>query len=89
MNYNAPMRPILLTFLILAALTGCAGMKEGFEKGFDKSFAESCRAEAIKQGADKQLADRYCDCTLKKFKETKSMDQSTKTCAAESKAAPR
>jgi len=58
-------------------------MKESFEKGFDKNFKESCRSEAVKKGAPQQVADKYCDCALAKFKETKSMDQAAKACVAE------
>jgi hypothetical protein len=69
-------------------LTGCGSFQKGFDQSFDKSFRESCRASAVKQGASQALADKYCECTLAKFKETKSMDQSTKTCVAQMKADP-
>jgi hypothetical protein len=49
-------------------------MKENFEKNFDKSFKRSCRDGAMKKGASQQIADKYCDCALAKFKETKSME---------------
>jgi len=60
-------------------------MKQGFQENFDKSFRESCRTEAMKKGATQKVAEKYCDCTLAKFKETKSMDQSAKTCMAQVK----
>jgi len=60
-------------------------MKESFQKSFDKSFKESCRNGAIKQGAAQQVADKYCDCALAKFKETKSMEQAAKACVAQIK----
>jgi hypothetical protein len=60
-------------------------MQESFQKSFDKSFKESCRSESIKKGASQQVADKYCDCALAKFKETKSMDQAAKACVAEIK----
>jgi hypothetical protein len=69
-------------------LTGCGSFQKGYQEGFDKSFRESCRAAAVKQGASQVLADQYCECTLVKFKETKSMDQSTKTCVAQLKSNP-
>jgi hypothetical protein len=79
------MRFICLTVVLL---TGCGSMKEGFEKGFDKSFAESCRTETMKSGADQKLADKYCDCALAKFKETKSMDKAAEACAAQVRSTP-
>jgi len=60
-------------------------MKENFQQSFDKSFRESCRTEAIKKGAPQKIAEKYCDCTLAKFKETKSMDESAKACLAQVK----
>jgi hypothetical protein len=72
-----------LCLMTVLFITSCAS----FEKGFDKSFAESCRTEAMKKGADQKMASKYCDCALAKFKETKSMEQATKTCAAEVRSA--
>jgi hypothetical protein len=60
-------------------------MKESFQKSFDKSFKESCRTEAMKKGVNQKVADKYCDCALAKFKETKSMEQAGKACVAEIK----
>lgn len=80
------MRLLCLTVFLL---TGCGSMKEGFEKGFDKSFAESCRAEAMKKGAEQKIADKYCDCALAKFKETKSMESATQFCLAQVKSNPK
>ena len=54
---------------------------EGFHKGFDKSFHDSCVTGAIKKGADKAVAEKYCDCAVVKFKETKSMDKAAEACA--------
>jgi hypothetical protein len=80
-------RALSIAFAVLLT-TGCGSFTKGFEEGFDKSFRESCRASALKQGADQAIADRYCECALVKFKETKSMDQSTKACVAQLKANP-
>jgi len=76
------MRVLCLTVILL---TGCGSMQEGFQKGFDKSFAESCRTEAMKKGADQKIADKYCDCALARFKETKSMEAATQFCLAQVK----
>lgn len=64
---------------------GCGSMQENFEKTFDKSFTESCRDGAVKKGVDQKIAEKYCDCALGKFKETKSMEQAAKACVAELK----
>lgn len=61
-------------------LTSCGGFTEGFNKGFDKSFRESCLNGALKKGADKAVAEKYCECALAKFKETKSMDKAAEAC---------
>lgn len=39
----------------------------------------------MKKGAEQKVADKFCDCALGKFKETKSMDQAAKACVAELK----
>ena len=67
--------------LAFVVLTGCSSFQQGFNKGFDKSFRESCLNGALKKGADKTVAEKYCDCALAKFKETKSMDQAAELCA--------
>jgi hypothetical protein len=51
------------------------------QQGFDKSFRSSCQSEAMKRGADQDRATRYCECTLEKFKETKSMEKAVGFCA--------
>ena len=70
---------------VLLTCSGCGRMQESFQDSFDKSFKESCRNGAVKKGADQKIADKYCDCALVKFKETKSMEQAAKTCVAELK----
>lgn len=72
--------------VFLLTCSGCGSIKENFEKNFDKSFKESCRDGAVKKGASQKIADKYCDCALAKFKETKSMEQASKTCVAQVKA---
>jgi hypothetical protein len=62
-------------------------MKESFQESFDKSFKQSCRDGAVKKGADQKIADKFCDCALVKFKETKSMDQAAKACVDQLKGA--
>lgn len=68
---------------LILICSGCDSFKEGFAQSFDKSFKESCRTEAMKKGASQKDAEKYCDCTLAKFKETKSMDQAAKTCISQ------
>jgi hypothetical protein len=70
---------------VLVTCSGCGRMQESFQESFDKSFKESCRNGAVKKGADQKVADKFCDCALVKFKETKSMEQAAKTCASELK----
>ena len=70
---------------LLLACCGCDSFKQGFSESFDKSYKESCRDKVMKKGLGQQDADKYCDCTLVKFKETKSMDEAAKTCIAELK----
>ncbi|HMF91579.1 MAG TPA: hypothetical protein VKL40_13120 [Candidatus Angelobacter sp.] len=60
-------------------------MQKNFQESFDKSFRESCRTESMKKGATQKVADKYCDCALAKFKETKSMEQAAKACVAQVK----
>ena len=75
-------------FLATLIASGCGGMSQKFVESFDKSFRESCRSGAIKNGAAPAVADRYCECALTQYKETKSMDKATKTCVAQVKAEP-
>ena len=70
---------------VLLTCSGCGRMQESFQESFDKSFKESCRNGAVKKGADQKIAEKYCDCALGKFKETKSMEQAAKACVAEIK----
>jgi hypothetical protein len=77
--------PSTAGIVLVLVCIGCGSMKQNFQENFDKSFKESCRTEAMKNGANQKVAEKYCDCTLAKFKETKSMDQSTKTCLAQVK----
>lgn len=80
------MRSILIVAgALILACSGCGSAKKGFDESFDKSFKEGCRSEAMKSGAGQQIVEKYCDCALVKFKETKSMDEATKTCVAEVK----
>jgi hypothetical protein len=80
------MRFLLATGVaLLLTSSGCGSMQESFQKGFDKNFKDTCRTEAVKKGVTQQIADKYCDCALAKFKETKSMDQAAKACVAEIK----
>jgi len=60
-------------------------MKESFQTSFDKSFKESCRSESMKKGASQKVAEKYCNCALVKFKETKSMEEAAKACVAQVK----
>jgi len=53
------------------------------QKSFDKNFLSSCQTEAIKKGVTQEIAQKYCECALAKFRETKSMDQATTFCAAQ------
>jgi hypothetical protein len=39
----------------------------------------------MKKGVSQKVADKYCDCALAKFKETKSMEQASKTCVEQVK----
>jgi hypothetical protein len=74
-------------FLTLIA-SGCGGFSQKFQESFDKNFRESCRSGAIKNGAAPGVADQYCECALTQYKETKSMDNATKTCLAQVKSNP-
>jgi hypothetical protein len=78
------MRYTLAAAIVLALIcSGCGVMQESFQKNFDKSFKESCRDGAMKKGnVSQKIADKYCDCALAKFKETKSMDEASKACVA-------
>lgn len=73
---------------LVLLLAGCGSFEKGFEEGFDKSFRESCREAAIKKGASAPVANQHCECTLAKFKETKSMDKSAEVCTAQVKSNP-
>ena len=77
--------PLAASIALLLLCSGCESMKENFQTSFDKSFKESCRSESMKKGASQKVAEKYCDCALVKFKETKSMEQAAKTCVAELK----
>jgi hypothetical protein len=79
--YNQPMRiPLAAGIALVLISSGCGSIKESFQTSFDKSFKESCRSESVKRGATQKVAEKYCDCALVKFKETKSMEQATKAC---------
>lgn len=66
---------------VLVLLTNCGQLTEGFNRGFNKSFRESCLTAAMKKGAGMTEAERYCDCALVKFKESRSMDKAAEACA--------
>ena len=70
-----------LMLLMAAALLlgGCTAV-DAFKQSFDSSFRTSCVASATKNGAAKEVAEKYCECALAKFKETKSMDAAAKAC---------
>ena len=78
---------MLRMFLLgsVLAFTGCtsftSGFQKGFEKGFEKSFMESCVRSASKSGASADVINKYCDCAMKKFEKTKSMDKAAAACA--------
>jgi hypothetical protein len=69
----------------LSSNPGSSSLASSFHEAFDKSFRQSCQSEAVKKGASQDLAEKYCECALVKFKETKSMEQATNTCAAQFK----
>jgi hypothetical protein len=72
--------PLAAAIVLVLLSSGCESFKGSFQESFDKSFKESCRKQSIQAGASQQIADKYCDCALQKFKETKSMDQSINFC---------
>lgn len=80
-----------VALLIIAALAigimlfykGLSTPGSSVQQAFDKSFRQSCEAEAGKKVSDQELVRKYCDCTLAKFKETKSMNQAVTACAAQ------
>jgi hypothetical protein len=72
-------------FLLMLASSACDSFKQGFSENFDAGFKESCRNGLVKKGVSQTDADKYCSCTLVKFKETKSMDDAVKACVAELK----
>jgi hypothetical protein len=76
------MRYILPALLVLA---GCSDLKQafnrGFEQSFEKSFQDSCRQAAGKNGAPADVVNKYCDCAMKEFEKSRSMDQAAKACA--------
>jgi len=51
-------------------------------QSFDNSFRQNCRTEALKNCFSDQVVAKYCDCTLAKFKESKSMDKAVVRCLA-------
>jgi len=69
----------------LLVLSGCSDFKQGFTKGFEKnfekSFQDSCRQAVVKNGTPLDVANQYCDCAMKEFEKTKSMDQAANACA--------
>jgi hypothetical protein len=77
--------PLAAGIVLVLVCSGCESFNAGFQKSFDKNFKESCRTESMKSGVSQKIAEKYCDCALAKFKETKSMDQATKTCVAQVK----
>jgi hypothetical protein len=77
--------PLAAGIALVFLSSGCGSMKESFQTSFDKSFKESCRSESMKRGVTQKVAEKYCDCALVKFKETKSMEQAGKACTAEVK----
>ena len=72
-----------VSICLLLACLGCGTFKDQFNQSFDKSFRQSCRDGAIKRGAEPKIAEKYCECALEKFKETKSMDEASKACVAQ------
>jgi hypothetical protein len=73
---------------LLLISSGCDSFKQGFSDSFDKSYRQSCRDKVVQKGVSQQDAEKYCECTLAKFKETKSMEDAAKTCIAELKLGP-
>ena len=76
------MRRLLPALLVLS---GCGDFKQafnkGFEKNFEKSFQDSCRQAAGKSGAPSEVVNQYCDCAMKEYEKSRSMDQAAKVCA--------
>ncbi len=77
-GFGAHGRQIALAAVLV--LCGCGTISSGFVNGFDNGFRQSCLEGATKKGAPKEVAQRYCECALAKFKETRSMDQAAKAC---------
>ena len=77
--------PLAAGIVLVLICSGCESFQAGFQESFDKNFKESCRTESVKKGASQKVAEKYCDCALAKFKETKSMDQAAKFCVAQVK----
>ena len=73
------------SLVLILTCSACDSFKEGFGESFDKSYKESCRDKVMKKGLGQQDAEKYCTCTLVKFKETKSIEEAAKTCIAELK----
>jgi hypothetical protein len=73
------------SLVLILTCSGCDSFKQGFTESFDSSYKQSCRDKVMQKGIGQQDAEKYCDCTLAKFKETKSMDEAAKTCIAELK----
>ena len=74
--------------LLLLASSACDSFKQGVSEGFDKGYRQSCRDKVIKKGLSQQDADKYCECTLAKFKQTQSIDDAAKACIDELKLGP-
>jgi hypothetical protein len=72
-------RKIAGAVLLAAAISGC-GFTTAFTNSFDSGFRSSCLSGAMKNGASKEVAEKYCECALVKFKETRSMDAAAKAC---------
>jgi hypothetical protein len=74
--------------VLLLASTACDSFKQGFSESFDKGYRQSCRDKVIQKGLSQPDADKYCECTLAKLKQTQSIDDAAKACIAELKLNP-
>jgi hypothetical protein len=68
----------LLPALLL--LAGCGPVTQSFNKGFEKGFQDSCRQAAAKGAAPSDVVNKYCDCAMKEYEKSHSMDQAEKAC---------
>ena len=75
----------------ILCLTGCGSFTKGIlKKASTRAFVRAAvEKPPVKKGASTgHVANQYCECTLAKFKETKSMDKSAEVCAAQVKSNP-